>query len=122
MPKRKVMMGDGAKVPIRFAEDGTKIITCEKCGKELKCLGLIDNFYSSFDMYICEDCNQGYKASILTGMASDFYISVQPTDVNDIRIILNNRIRLEKFKQQTKAELASKGKRGRKPNANKISV
>ena len=110
---------EGVRVPIRFDEDGTKIITCDKCGKNLRNLGTVDTFYSSFDMFICEDCNIGYKASILTGMASDFYILVEPTSIDDIRTIIDNRIKLEKYKIKTREELAAKGKRGRKPNASK---
>ena len=114
MSRGKEQFVSSRRIPMRYNNDGVKIINCEKCNSELPCLGTIDNFYSSHDLYICRICSKGYKAKIFTGLTADQYISIEPALINDIEIIINSKVRLEKFRKKTREEIeAQTPKRGR---------
>ena len=107
--------------PIEYDNQGNKIIRCEKCGQYIKCVGTTDNFYSSHDLYICDTCNVGYKAKIFTGLGGNHYIGIEPALIDDINIIVNSGKIMEKYRKQTREELAKlQIKRGRpRKNATK---
>lgn len=110
----KEMFVSDKMIPIQYDSEGNKIIKCEKCGSILKCLCTTDNFYSSHDLYICDNCNIGYKAKIFTGLGGNHYLAIEPTLISDINIIVNSKKTMEKYRQKTREEIARNTvKRGR---------
>ena len=107
------------KIPMRYNSNGKKIINCEKCGAELECLATTDNFYSSHDLFICRDCNIGYKAKIFTSLGGDQYLNIEPTLISDIEIIINSGSIMEKYRKKTREEIARTQVRRGRPAKNK---
>ena len=87
-----------SKIPCRII-NGKRAIICDCCNQPVYCLGTVDNLYHSYDFYICDNCNIGYKAELFTAFNTDYYLSIEKTNVNDINTIIEVRTRINKFKK-----------------------